>query len=179
MSFTELTYVITAVCGVVFVATYFVQQQKRGKKTSPDTAPAANPNPNVTLLIAQAYERMVTFVSRSGFPSLLERMQATEMSAQQLADVYISTLQAEFEHNLSQQIYLPEQIWQAIIDMKEQQIFILRQIKQSLPENAPANLLSMAIDSFLQADPNASMQPMILELVKTEARKNLNTLQNT
>ncbi|NBT17038.1 MAG: hypothetical protein EBS95_11975 [Chitinophagia bacterium] len=122
---------------------------------------------------------MVTFVSRSGFPSLLERMQATEMSAQQLADVYISTLQAEFEHNLSQQIYLPEQIWQAIIDMKEQQIFILRQIKQSLPENAPANLLSMAIDSFLQADPNASMQPMILELLKTEARKNLNTLQNT
>jgi len=101
------------------------------------------------------------------------------MSAQQLADVYISTLQAEFEHNLSQQIYLPEQIWQAIIDMKEQQIFILRQIKQSLPENAPANLLSMAIDSFLQADPNASMQPMILELLKTEARKNLNTLQNT
>ena len=177
MSFTELTYVITAVCGVVFVATYFVQQQKRGKKTSPATAPAANPN--VTLLIAQAYERMVTFASRSGFPSLLERMQATEMSAQQLADVYISTLQAEFEHNLSQQIYLPEQIWQAIIDMKEQQIFILRQIKQSLPENAPANLLSMAIDSFLQADPNASMQPMILELLKTEARKNLHTLQNT
>jgi len=179
MSFTELTYVITAICLVVFVATYFFQQQKRDKKDKVAPIPTPTNNPNLTLLITQAYERMVTFASRSGFPSMMERMQATEMSAQQLADVYISSIQAEFEHNLSQQIYLPENIWQAITDMKDQQLFILRQIKQTLPENAPANLLSMAIETFLQADPNASMQPMILELLKTEARKNLYTLQNT
>jgi len=179
MSFTELTYVITGVCLVVFVGTYFFQQQKRDKKNKPAPTPTAASNQNLTLLIAQAYERMVTFASRSGFPSLIERLQATEMSAQQLADVYITTIQTEFEHNLSQQIYLPENIWQAITDMKEQQVFILRQIKQTLPENAPPTLLSMAIETFLLADPNASMQPMILELLKAEARKNLNNLQNT
>ena len=131
------------------------------------------------MLSVQAYERLVTFADRSGLPALISRFPAGSLSANQLADVLKQAITQEFEHNLSQQIYLPEQIWQAIIDMKEQQIFILRQIKQSLPENAPANLLSMAIDSFLQADPNASMQPMILELLKTEARKNLQTLQNT
>lgn len=179
MSFTELTYVITAVCLVVFVGTYFIQRQKRDNTSNPTKAPTAPGNSNIALLITQAYERMVIFASRSGFPSLMERMQASEMSAQQLADVYITAIQAEFEHNLSQQIYLPENIWQAITDMKEQQIFILRQIKQTLPENSPANLLSLAIETFLQADTNASMQPMILELLKAEARKNLNNFQNT
>ena len=177
MTFTELTYVITAICLVVFIATYFFHQQIRDKKDKVVTIPTPTNNPNLTLLTTQAYERMVTFASRSGFPSMMERMQATEMSAQQLADVYISSIQAEFEHNLSQQIYLPENIWQAITDMKDQQLFILRQIKQTLPENAPANLLSMAIETFLQADAHASMQPMILELLKTEAKKNLNNPQ--
>jgi hypothetical protein len=126
-----------------------------------------------TLLVLQAYERMVTFVSRSGLTALSERMQANEMSAQQLAGVYITTLQAEFEHNLSQQIYIPEKIWQAIEDMKDQQVFILRQLKTSLPDNAPAAMLPIAIQTFLQADANASMQPMVLELLKTEARQHL------
>lgn len=126
-----------------------------------------------TLLIAQAYERMVTFVSRSSLTAMTERLKGEEMSAQQLADVFIASLQAEFEHNLSQQIYLPEYTWQALVDMKDQQIFILQQLKNSLPENAPASLLTVAIQSFLQADANASMQPMVLELLKSEARKNL------
>ena len=80
-----------------------------------------------TLLIAQAYERMVTFVSRSSLTAMTERMKGEELNAQQLADVFIASLQAEFEHNLSQQIYLPEFTWQALVDMKNQQIFILQQ----------------------------------------------------
>lgn len=131
-----------------------------------------------TLLIAQAYERMVTFVSRSSLTAMTERMKGEELNAQQLADVFIASLQAEFEHNLSQQIYLPEFTWQALVDMKNQQIFILQQLKNSLPDNSPASMLPIAIQSFLQADANATLQPMVLELIKNEARQHLLNSQN-
>ena len=131
-----------------------------------------------TLLIAQAYERMVTFVSRSSLTAMAERMKGEELNAQQLADVFIASLQAEFEHNLSQQIYLPEFTWQALVDMKNQQIFILQQLKNSLPDNSPASMLTIAIQSFLQADANATLQPMVLELIKNEARQHLLNSQN-
>ena len=131
-----------------------------------------------TLLIAQAYERMVTFVSRCSLIAMTERMKGEELSAQQLADVFIASLQAEFEHNLSQQIYLPEFTWQTLVDMKNQQIFILQQLKNSLPDNSPASMLPIAIQSFLQADANATLQPMVLELIKNEARQHLLNSQN-
>lgn len=131
-----------------------------------------------TLLIAQAYERMVTFVSRCSLTAMTERMKGEELSAQQLADVFIASLQAEFEHNLSQQIYLPEFTWQTLVDMKNQQIFILQQLKNSLPDNSPASMLPIAIQSFLQADANATLQPMVLELIKNEARQHLLNSQN-
>lgn len=167
---------------LAIIAAGFITLYLKQNRTTPKNSSAQPPAPasgSGNLLIIQAYERMVTFVSRGSLLSLLERMPANEMDAQQLADVYIASLQAEFEHNLSQQIYLPENTWQAITDMKDQQIFILRQLKNSLPENAPAAMLSMAIQTFLQADPKASLQPMVLELVKNEARQNLVKTLNT
>jgi len=181
MSFSTFEYFILILVLVIisagFVTLYVKQTRGSGK--------AKNSQNNTTLsgtrelLVVQAYERMVTFVSRSSLTAMMERMTASEMNAVQLADIYISTLQAEFEHNLSQQIYLPENTWQAIVDMKDQQIFILRQLKSSLPENASAAMLPIVIQTFLSADPNASMQPMILEMLKNEARKNLTTNPNT
>lgn len=135
-------------------------------------------NNSGSLLILQAYERMVTFVTRNGLTSLTDRLPGKDISAHQLADVYIATIQAEFDFNLSQQIYLPENTWQAISDMKDQQIFILKQLKFSLQENASAISLFDAINTFLEADPNASLQPMVLEILKKEARQLL-TGQNT
>ncbi len=136
-------------------------------------------NQTGSILILQAYERMVTFVSRSGLNVLTDRLPGHDISAHQLADVLITSIQAEFEHNLSQQIYLPENTWQVISDMKDQQIFILRQLKLNLPENAPASSLLSVIQTFLEADPNASLQPMVLEMLKKEARQLLLPSQNT
>jgi len=131
------------------------------------------------LLILQAYERMVTFATRNGLTALSDRISGNDINAHQLADVYIASIQAEFEHNLSQQIYLPENTWQVISDMKDQQVFILRQLKLNLPENAPASSLVNMIQTYLQADPNASLQPMVLEMLKREARQLLLSSQKT
>ena len=97
------------------------------------------------MLIMQAYERLITFSERCGFKSLLERFPAGTMDANQLQVVYRESIRSEFEHNLSQQIYVPENIWQAVNDLKEQQLFIIEQVTAALPEKSPGTMLEAAI----------------------------------
>jgi hypothetical protein len=125
------------------------------------------------MLIMQAYERLITFTERSSFKALLERFPARTLDATQLFAVYREAIRTEYEHNLSQQIYVPEGIWQAVSDMKEQQIFILEQLSGTLPPNSPGTLLEHAILHFQASDANASMQPIVLEAIRNAAKKQI------
>lgn len=125
------------------------------------------------MLIMQAYERLITFSERCGFKSLLERFPAGTMDATQLQVVYRESIRSEFEHNLSQQIYVPENIWQAVNDLKEQQLFIIEQVTAALPEKSPGTMLEAAILHFQESAPNASMQSLVLEALRNAARKQL------
>src|ERR1043166_4282881 len=53
----------------------------------------------------QAYERMILFLERISPNSLLVRVHRGGMAAGQLQSDLVATVRAEFEHNLSQQIY--------------------------------------------------------------------------
>jgi hypothetical protein len=127
-------------------------------------------------LTMQAYERLVTFIERAGFPALVDRLPAGTLSATQLSVVFKEAIRTEFEHNLSQQIYIAEGSWQAICDMKDQQLFILTQLPLTLSANASGSDLTMAIQDFLAADSNASIQPLVLDLIRNEAKKVLSRL---
>jgi hypothetical protein len=127
-------------------------------------------------LTMQAYERLVTFIERAGFPALVDRLPAGTLSATQLSVVFKEAIRTEFEHNLSQQIYIAEGSWQAICDMKDQQLFILTQLSLTLSANASGSDLTKAIQDFLAADPNASIQPLVLDLIRNEAKKVLSRL---
>jgi hypothetical protein len=95
------------------------------------------------------------------------------MDAEHLIVVYREGIRSEFEHNLSQQIYVPEEIWQAIQDLKEQQLFIIEQLSAALPKGSPGIMLEAAILHFQESDPNASLQPLVLDALRNAARKQL------
>jgi hypothetical protein len=124
----------------------------------------------------QAYERLITLVQRMGFPSLSERLPAGTLTAKQLAAVYSETIISEFEHNISQQIYVSEEAWQSVSDLKNQQLFIIEQLVKTLPEAATAQTWLESINAFLHADPHASLQPLVLEAIKKEAKLVLSQL---
>lgn len=128
------------------------------------------------MLSIQAYERLVTFAERCGFHSLTERLAPGNLDALALANVYKDSIRAEYEHNLSQQIYVTEAIWQAVTALKEQQVFIVERILEALPAHASGIMLAAALKTFLEADPMASMQPKVLEALRAEARNNLTSI---
>lgn len=125
------------------------------------------------LLTAQAYERLVTFAERTGFNALVGRLYAGTLTARQLADVFKEAIMSEFEHNLSQQIYVSETAWQVVVDLKDQHIFIIKELLQAISEEAPGQVLVQAINTLLEAHPNASIQPMVVDTLKKEARQHL------
>jgi hypothetical protein len=62
----------------------------------------------------QAYERIVLFLERTSLESLLVRVNTPGMSAAELHSALLNAIRSEFEHNLSQQIYMSQQAWEVV-----------------------------------------------------------------
>ena len=78
-------------------------------------------NQNITgPLRVQAYERMILFLERIAPDSLVLRIHQPDMNSRQLHGEIIRALRSEYEHNLSQQIYLSIGAWQIIQTAKEE-----------------------------------------------------------
>ncbi|MBU6158859.1 MAG: hypothetical protein KGP35_07505 [Bacteroidetes bacterium] len=127
-------------------------------------------NPEMRRLQLQAYERCIILCERMGFTALLEKTDARDLTAFQLKASLIQQIKTEFEYNLSQQLYLSPAAWDALLNFKEQQIFILTQIGSLVNENAAAQELVAKIMEFMKQDDNASLQPIVAELLRKEAR---------
>lgn len=67
----------------------------------------------------QAYERMTLFLERINPPNLIPRILTPGMSATFLTAKLQQTIREEFEHNLSQQIYISDHSWELVKTAKE------------------------------------------------------------
>ena len=149
--------------GIVFY--YRGNRHKKAAQKHPTTAPQS------IGLIIQAYERLVTLAERIGFKSLISRFPAGSLNTIELGEVLKEAIRNEFEFNLSQQIYVSEKSWTALSDLKDQQLFIVDQLMNALPKEATGKDLQEAMLSYLNADQNASMQSIVLETLRYEARQ--------
>jgi hypothetical protein len=96
----------------------------------------------VTPIKLQAYERIVLFLERISLESLLVRVSTNDMKATQLHSALLSTIRSEFEHNLSQQIYMSPQAWEVVRNARSNMIKIINSEAEQMPVNAPAMVLS-------------------------------------
>jgi hypothetical protein len=84
----------------------------------------------------QAYERIVLFLERISLESMLVRTNAPGMTASQLHSALLTTIRSEFEHNLSQQIYMSPQAWEVVRNARSNMIKIINGEFEKMPENA-------------------------------------------
>ncbi|MCC1485369.1 DUF7935 family protein [Winogradskyella immobilis] len=82
----------------------------------------------------QAYERMALFLERISPSKLLIRVHPTSSNKEDYEALLIATIEQEFEHNLSQQIYVSDECWSIINAAKNATIQMIR--KASLLEKA-------------------------------------------
>lgn len=74
----------------------------------------------------QAYERMALFLERIRPSKLLIRVAPTSPNKEQYEALLIASIEQEFEHNLSQQIYLSDKCWNIITAAKNATIQLIR-----------------------------------------------------
>ncbi|GAA4277328.1 DUF7935 family protein [Aquimarina mytili] len=74
----------------------------------------------------QAYERMVLFLERVSPGKLLTRMPPVGENKKEYESLLVHTIDQEFEHNLTQQIYVSDECWNAIKTAKNTTIALIR-----------------------------------------------------
>lgn len=81
----------------------------------------------------QAYERMTLFLERITLNKLLLRVPPISPNKNDYENYIIDHIEQEFEHNLTQQIYITEDCWTIISTAKNATIQVIR--KATLKEN--------------------------------------------
>ncbi len=74
----------------------------------------------------QAYERMVLFLERISPNNIVTRIIPTSSDKNSYEALLIATIEQEYDHNLSQQIYLTDECWNVIAAAKAATIQIIR-----------------------------------------------------
>ena len=87
----------------------------------------------VTPIKLQAYERIVLFLERISLESMLVRVSTPGMTAAQLHTALLTTIRSEFEHNLSQQIYMSPQAWEVVRNARSNMIKIINSEYEKKP----------------------------------------------
>lgn len=84
----------------------------------------------------QAYERMVLFLERIAINSLVVRVAPKGQDKSGYENLLIKQIENEFEHNLSQQIYMSDECWNIIKAAKNATIQIIRSAGMSEADSA-------------------------------------------
>lgn len=105
----------------------------------------------VSPLRLQAYERVVLLLERISPNSLLLRSVESGMSAAQMRSKLITAIRDEYEHNLSQQVYISVEAWEIVKNAKEELVKLVNTAYGELKEDATANdLASKVIEHSVQ-----------------------------
>src|ERR1700743_1470892 len=92
---------------------------------------------NQTLpLRLQAYERLVLFIERVNPANMLVRLNAPSYTAQELYSLIMEETRTEYQHNVTQQIYVTARAWSVVKRVKEDTPGIVNNAIKSMPENA-------------------------------------------
>ncbi|TGE14115.1 DUF7935 family protein [Hymenobacter elongatus] len=128
-------------------------------------------NSKTTLpLRLQAYERVTLLLERITPNNLLIRLSSSGQTAAEYHRILVTEIRAEFEHNLSQQLYMGPETWEQVKQAKENILTMINKAYHALatPQQARGTELAKRILETLIADELDPTAPALLA-VKREA----------
>jgi hypothetical protein len=92
-----------------------------------------------------AYERMTLFLERMSPQNLLVRLNIGSMPAKDFHQVLLAEVRNEYNHNVSQQVYISEEVWDLIKNAKEDLIVNINDAASEMSEGSTSLDLSKKI----------------------------------
>ena len=123
----------------------------------------------VTPIRLQAYERMALYLERISPESLVLRCYQPGMDTKLLQGVMTKTIRDEWEHNLSQQVYISSEAWRRIRQAKDEMMGVINSAAITIPDDADPTRLASAI--FASTTAGQLPTATALEYLKQEMRE--------
>ena len=160
--------IILAAIFMFFVAMAWLLAEFKGMKD--EIKERLGINNEILKLRLQAMERFTLYAERSSLKNLISRTSAYGLTVVDMQLALLDTLRSEYEYNVTQQIYISPEMWKAIGNLKDQNIFIINQIAATLPSEANGIELSKRILEYV-ATTNAELNTIVLSALQFEAKK--------
>ncbi|MFA6923209.1 MAG: hypothetical protein WC223_03055 [Bacteroidales bacterium] len=124
----------------------------------------------VTPIRLQAYERLALLLERISPSNLVIRVAKSKTTAQQLQMDLMNNVRSEFDHNLSQQVYISDEAWEMVKNSKEEIIKMINVAASKLPDAAEGKDLCSVL---LEMEYRTEKMPTIaaIEYLKNEVRQ--------
>ena len=123
----------------------------------------------ISPLRMRAYERLALLLERTTPDHMLLDLNIAEMSILQLQQQLMRTIRVEYDHNLSQQIYVSDQVWEAIVASRDQMVVFINTMAQQLPpESSALDYAKILITAYTSNGDTANDKAM--QLLRNEAR---------
>ncbi len=161
-----LSYTLPAIITGV-VAYYFFnlhtknEEGRRRYLLNKDTQKDALP------LRLQAFERMTLFLERINPGKLLIRLSPNSEDKNDYENLLISSIEQEFEHNLTQQIYMSDECWTVIVTAKNATIQMIRRTNMSDRVDSANKLREVIMNDLMDKQ---SPSAVALSYIKNEVK---------
>ena len=124
----------------------------------------------ITPIRLQAYERLALLLERMKPDKLLLRNPSNNLTAAQYRTSLLTAIRSEFDHNLSQQVYVSSALWEATKKAKEEITKVINLAAGKVGTNASgSDLASAVLELYVGINPLPS--DTALELLRYEIKE--------
>lgn len=117
----------------------------------------------------QAYERLMLLCDRVALPNLLLRIRMPGMNVGELRGALLMTLNQEFEHNTSQQLYVSDTLWRILLLARDETMAAIAQAADGLDPQLPDEAMVQRLIRIVDAQENGSPLQKAMTAIRTEA----------
>jgi hypothetical protein len=110
-------------------------------------------NKDIIPLKLQAYERLIMLCERISVDNLAYRLSNSDMGVKELKNAMLIAIQQEYEHNITQQVYVSENLWKILRLAKNQMQEVISRTEANTPSEFITNIYKNISET--KADPIA------------------------
>ena len=153
-----LSYTLPAVVTGV-VAYYFFDLHTKNEEGRRRYLLNKEAQKNALPLRLQAFERMTLYMERINPTKLLIRIAPLSQDKNDYENLIIAQIEQEFEHNLTQQIYMSDECWTIIVTAKNATIQMIRRANRSDRVDSADKLREVLLNDLMekQSPSNAAL----------------------
>lgn len=119
----------------------------------------------------QAYERLMLMIERINVPNLISRLATKNMRAEELINTLMIGVNQEYEFNLTQQLYISDNLWKIIKLSKNEVLAGIHEATKNVDPNAPSSEATRQLIKYF-----SNLKPDVLETARQAVKNEANII---